>query len=154
MGTGAMRDEKIRHVDELTMAELWDIYRLVLSEKRRKPTKSAWDGTRRELIEAIEKFAPGRVLIPVRKRSVRVARKVRHVARPGVGNTARELLQKVIGKTPDGEPVGMSYQAMLKIVKKKFPESKVSYAHLRWYATKLTLEDVKVPAHRERSIWK
>lgn len=70
----------------------------------------------------------------------------------GVGKYCRELVMRVVATGPDG-PIGLSYNKMTKMVRRKFPDSAADERHLRWYAAQLRREDKRVPNNRERSRW-
>lgn len=71
----------------------------------------------------------------------------------GVGRYCREILATVI-RTDASGPWGLSYAEMMKMAKKKFPDSCVDERHLRWYAAQMRREDMTIPVNRERSSWK
>ena len=71
----------------------------------------------------------------------------------GVREYVYRLLERVIGETDDGLPIGLSYKKMVHMAQKKFPDSAVDERHVRWYANKYRADGGIIPVHRERSRW-
>lgn len=67
----------------------------------------------------------------------------------GVGRYCRELLAR------EASPgMGLSYQKIVQMARRKFPDSAVDERHVRWYAAKMRSDEEKIPADRGRSRWK
>lgn len=104
--------------------------------------------TRKALVCYIESLKKPYRGLPKRPR----VRKERMPKNLGVGKYCRELLARVIEEGPEG-PVGFSYNKMVDMVQKKFPQSAVDDRHLRWYAAQMRRDDKKIPNNRKRSRW-
>src|SRR3990167_2876178 len=71
----------------------------------------------------------------------------------GVGRWCRQQLSKIIGQTPDGHPVGLSYAKIVAAANRKFPMSAFDERHARWYAAQMRRDGLMIPVERERSRW-
>lgn len=143
------RDKQVMNLDEMSDVELLEL-RNTLAARRlvRRERDPIGDAGRRALVVEIEAMAP-------QPRTIRVplVKPVERMARRGVGKFCRELLAQVVGKTDEGEPLGMGYLRMLEVVRRRFPDSAVDEKHLRWYASQMRRDGHVIPAWRERSRW-
>lgn len=106
--------------------------------------------TRDELIHYIEALRP---TPPARRPRVVRIRRPRMARNLGVGRYCQALLAKVVGRDDEGHEWGLSYEKMVKMAQRKFPDSAVDERHLRWYAAKMRREGMTPPVYRERSRW-
>lgn len=140
--TEARKQDKFIPRSKLTLKMLHEIaWRRQQVKRRFKPLVDTTSMTRAEIISFIETMAP--------KERIRKARMPKNT---GVGRYCQALLAKVISNGPDG-PIGLSYNKMVKMIAKKFPESAADERHLRWYAAKMRRDDIRIPVERERSKW-
>lgn len=65
---------------------------------------------------------------------------------------SNSLLLKVVGKNEEGRLVGMSYDDVLILVKKEYPQGSTSKKCLQWYNSKLKGGDKEVPIRLKQSI--
>jgi hypothetical protein len=68
----------------------------------------------------------------------------------GVGAYCRKLLARIVGRTADGQPVGLSYVEIAQMAKRKFHDSQVNEKHLACYAAAMRCQLIDIPAHRRK----
>lgn len=155
-----------RHVQEkdVSMVPLADMTRDQLLEivdvaERRwaegPPTDTRrWSKT--QMVAYVESLRPDK-RAPRKKLAERRATRLK--THRGVGKYCLTLLATITGHTPDGLPIGLSYNRMVRMAQRRFPDSAVDERHLRWYASKARLEarlsgvELVMPVHRKRSVW-
>ena len=71
----------------------------------------------------------------------------------GIREYVYRLLERVIGHTDDGMPIGLGYKKIMLAARRKFADSAVDERHIRWYANKYRADGGIIPVHRERSKW-
>ena len=130
---------------QMTRAELEEIVVRLETKARARPSDLA-RMTREALCRRAESL-----YVPPRQKRPRVKRP-RSPRNLGIGRWCQALLAKIVGQGPHG-PIGLSYEKMVAMARRKFPMSAVDERHLRWYAAKMRREDKFVPADRPRSNW-
>lgn len=137
--------EGIKPLGDMSVAELREAV-LNFSIRRRKPA-DVDRMTRRQLVELAESlYVPPKPPRP-RKRRPRSPKNV------GIGKWCQEMLAKVVGHDTSGQPIGIGYNELVKMARRKFPKSAVDERHFRWYAAKMRREDKFIPVERPRSRW-
>lgn len=134
---------------KMTMANLREVIDVMERRAEGDPADtSGW--TREQLIQYIEALRP---VPPTRRPRPERVRKARMKKNLGVGKFCLDMLARVVGRTLSDAPVGLSYNKMVQMAQKKFPDSAVDERHLRWYAAKARRDGLTIPVERERSRW-
>ena len=109
---------------------------------------------RKRAPDVAAKWPRGRLIQYIDKQAPKVKVKTRMKRNLGVRKFVYTLLERVVGETDDGLPIGLGYKKIVEMTHKKFPDSAVDKLHVRWYANKYRADGGLIPVHRERSRWK
>lgn len=143
-------DSMMKALSDLSKEELKELYDNRARRKRRAVARTGREG-RRQLVAMLETLAPKVYKQKYKPRPHKV--RIPLMKRRGVGKFICAQLSVVIGRTPDGFPIGLSYEKILMATLTEFPESAADELHMRWYANRMRARGHMIPVYRARSNW-